>query len=90
MEVRPCASLNLQMHRHCSEHRVVVEEAAKVVSYEGERLLDMNESTYILAGQKHRLTNLGAVSCLMVEVRSGSYVGEDGIMRFEDNYGRCK
>jgi len=69
---------------------VVVKEAAKVVNCEGERLLDMNESTYILAGQKHRLTNLGAASCLMVEVRSGSYVGKDGIMRFEDNYGRCK
>ena len=90
IEVKPGASLSLQMHRHRSEHWVVVEGSAKVVNGEGEMLLDMNESTYIPAGQKHRLANPGDVSCVMIEVQSGSYVGEDDIVRFEDSYGRCQ
>lgn len=90
IEVKPGASLSLQMHKSRSEHWVIVEGTAKVVNGEGEMLLNMNESTYIPAGQKHRLANPGDVCCVMIEVQSGSYVGEDDIVRFEDSYGRCQ
>jgi mannose-1-phosphate guanylyltransferase len=76
------------MHRHRSEHWVVVNGAAKVINGEREILINTNESTFIPAGHKHRLTNPGAVPCVMIEVQSGGYVGEDDILRFEDDYGR--
>ncbi len=88
IEVKPGASLSLQMHHHRSEHWVVVSGQAKVINGEREILINTNESTFIPAGHKHRLTNLGATPCVMIEVQSGGYVGEDDIVRFEDNYGR--
>lgn len=89
IEVKPGASLSLQMHHHRSEHWVVVSGIAKVINGEREIVINTNESTFIPAGHKHRLTNPGAVPCVMIEVQSGDYVGEDDIVRFEDSYGRC-
>ena len=88
IEVKPGASLSLQMHRHRSEHWVVVSGSAKVVNGEREIIVNTNESTYIPAGHKHRLTNTESELCVMIEVQSGSYVGEDDIVRFDDVYGR--
>jgi mannose-1-phosphate guanylyltransferase/mannose-6-phosphate isomerase len=88
IEVKPGASLSLQMHHHRSEHWVVVSGMAKVVNGEKEFLVGINESTYIPAGHKHRLENPGIVNLVMIEVQSGEYLGEDDIVRFEDVYGR--
>lgn len=88
MEVKPGASLSLQMHHHRSEHWVVVSGTATVVNGEQEIQLQPNQSTYIPAGHKHRLTNPGTSLCVMIEVQCGAYVGEDDIVRFEDAYGR--
>lgn len=89
IEVKPGASLSLQMHHHRSEHWIVVRGTAKVVNGEHETLLRTNESTYIPAGHKHRLENPGIIPLIIIEVQSGDYLGEDDIVRFEDNYGRC-
>jgi len=86
--VKPGASLSLQMHHHRSEHWIVVDGMAKVVNGDKDLLISTNESTYIPAGHKHRLENPGKVDLIMIEVQSGSYLGEDDIVRFEDNYGR--
>jgi len=86
--VKPGASLSLQMHYHRSEHWIVVDGMAKVVNGDQDLLIATNESTYIPAGHKHRLENPGKVDLVMIEVQSGSYLGEDDIVRFEDNYGR--
>ncbi len=88
IEVKPGASLSLQMHHHRSEHWVVVSGMAKVVNGERELLVNTNESTYIPAGHKHRLENPGLIDLVMIEVQSGNYLGEDDIVRFQDNYGR--
>jgi mannose-1-phosphate guanylyltransferase/mannose-6-phosphate isomerase len=88
IEVKPGASLSLQMHHHRSEHWVVVSGTAQVVNGDRELTLRTNESTFIPAGNKHRLANPAADVLVMIEVQSGSYVGEDDIVRFEDNYGR--
>lgn len=88
IEVKPRQSLSLQMHHHRSEHWVVVSGVAKVTNGEQEVLVKRNESTYIPAGQKHRLENPGTLPCVMIEVQCGDYLGEDDIVRFEDNYGR--
>ncbi len=88
IEVKPDASLSLQMHRHRSEHWVVVNGTAKITNGENEILIQANESTYIPAGQKHRLENPGIIPCVMIEVQCGSYLGEDDIVRFDDKYGR--
>ncbi|MGZ5040693.1 MAG: mannose-1-phosphate guanylyltransferase/mannose-6-phosphate isomerase [Usitatibacter sp.] len=88
IEVKPGASLSLQMHRHRSEHWVVVSGVASVVNGEREITVRTNESTFIPAGNKHRLENAGSEGLVMIEVQSGSYVGEDDIVRFEDRYGR--
>lgn len=88
IEVKPGGSLSLQMHHHRSEHWVVVSGVAKVTNGEQEILVQRNESTYIPAGQKHRLENPGNLPCVMIEVQCGDYLGEDDIVRFEDNYGR--
>lgn len=82
IEVKPGASLSLQMHHHRSEHWIVVNGMAKVVNGERELYLRMNESTYIPAGHKHRLENPGLISLVMIEVQSGDYLGEDDIVRF--------
>lgn len=88
IEVKPGQSLSLQMHHHRSEHWVVVTGVAKVTNGDQEILVKRNESTYIPAGQTHRLENPGALPCVMIEVQCGDYLGEDDIVRFEDNYGR--
>jgi mannose-1-phosphate guanylyltransferase/mannose-6-phosphate isomerase len=88
IEVNPGASLSLQMHHHRNEHWVVVSGVAKVVHDERTYLLGTNESTYIAAGEKHRLENPGMVNLVMIEVQCGDYLGEDDIVRFEDSYGR--
>lgn len=86
--VKPGASLSLQMHHHRSEHWVVVSGTAKVINGEHDILVQRNESTYIPAGTAHRLTNPGVVDCVMIEVQTGDYLGEDDIVRLEDRYGR--
>ena len=89
IEVKPGASLSLQMHHHRSEHWIVVSGTAKVVNGDREILVQTNESTYIPAGNKHRLENPGILDLVMIEVQSGEYLGEDDIVRFEDSYGRA-
>jgi mannose-1-phosphate guanylyltransferase len=88
IEVKPGASLSLQMHHHRSEHWIVVAGMAKVVNGDKELFVRGNESTYIPAGHKHRLENPGLLNLVMIEVQSGAYLGEDDIVRFEDTYGR--
>lgn len=88
IEVKPGASLSLQMHHHRSEHWVVVSGTAKITNGDTEILIRANESTYIPAGQKHRLENPGANPCVMIEVQCGPYLGEDDIVRYDDKYGR--
>jgi mannose-1-phosphate guanylyltransferase/mannose-6-phosphate isomerase len=86
--VKPGASLSLQMHHHRAEHWIVVSGTAEVTNGEERILLSENQSTYIPLGQTHRLANPGKVPLEIIEVQSGSYLGEDDIVRFEDSYGR--
>ena len=86
--VKPGASLSLQMHHHRAEHWIVVSGTARVTRGEDEFLLSENESTYIPVGVKHRLDNPGQLPLEIIEVQSGSYLGEDDIVRFDDAYGR--
>ena len=88
IEVKPNASLSLQMHYHRSEHWIVVSGMARVTRDDIEILVNTNESTYIPAGHKHRLENPGMLPLVMIEVQSGTYLGEDDIVRFDDIYGR--
>ena len=88
IEVKPGEQLSLQMHYHRSEHWIVVSGVALIVNGEKEILLQTNESTYIPAGHKHRLTNPGRINLVMIEVQSGQYLGENDIVRFDDVYGR--
>jgi mannose-1-phosphate guanylyltransferase len=88
IEVKPGEALSLQMHHHRSEHWVVVSGVAMVVNGAREIMVHTNESTFIPAGQQHRLTNPGKTPCVMIEVQSGGYLGEDDIVRFDDQYGR--
>ncbi len=88
ISVNPGAKLSLQMHHHRSEHWVVVKGTAKVTCDDKTFLVRENESTYISAGQKHRLENDGVISLELIEVQNGSYLGEDDIVRFDDVYGR--
>jgi mannose-1-phosphate guanylyltransferase len=88
IEVKPGASLSLQMHHHRSEHWVVVSGMAKVVNGEREIFIRPNESTFIPAGAQHRLVNPGVIDCVMIEVQVGDYLGEDDIVRFDCVYGR--
>ena len=88
IEVKPGASLSLQMHHHRSEHWVVVSGMATVVNGDREMFVGTNESTFIPAGHKHRLENQGMINLVMIEVQSGEYLGEDDIVRFDDKYGR--
>jgi len=86
--VKPGGCLSLQMHHHRAEHWIVVSGTAEVTKDENVFLVSENESTYIPLGTKHRLKNPGAINLEMIEVQSGSYLGEDDIVRFEDTYGR--
>jgi mannose-1-phosphate guanylyltransferase len=88
IEVKPGASLSLQMHHHRSEHWIVVSGMAKVINGDQVFFVRVNESTYIPAGCIHRLENPGVLDLVMIEVQSGDYLGEDDIMRIQDNYGR--
>ncbi len=86
--VKPGASLSLQVHKHRSEHWVVVEGEAEVVNGDRTLMLRKDQSTYIPAGHKHRLSNPGGSDLMIIEVQTGEYLGEDDIVRFEDKYGR--
>lgn len=86
--VKPGARLSLQMHRHRSEHWVVVRGAARVTCGESTRTLSENQSIYIPRGSRHRLGNPGDVPLEVIEVQTGAYLGEDDIVRFEDDFGR--
>jgi mannose-1-phosphate guanylyltransferase / mannose-6-phosphate isomerase len=88
--VRPGASLSLQMHHHRAEHWIVVSGTAEVVCGEKTVLLTENQSTYIPLGEVHRLSNPGKLDLEIIEVQSGSYLGEDDIVRLQDTYGRLK
>lgn len=88
ISVKPGASLSLQMHHHRAEHWIVVSGTAEVTRGEDVVLLGENESTYIPLGVVHRLRNPGKLPLELIEVQSGSYLGEDDIQRFEDVYGR--
>ena len=86
--VNPGAILSLQLHHHRAEHWVIVSGTAKVTKGEDEFILTENESIYIPLGTKHRLENIGQIPLELIEVQTGSYLGEDDIVRFEDIYGR--
>ena len=88
--VKPGAKLSVQMHHHRAEHWIVVSGTAKVTKGEETFFLSENESTYIPVGVVHALENPGKVELELIEVQSGSYLGEDDIVRFEDLYGRVK
>jgi mannose-1-phosphate guanylyltransferase/mannose-6-phosphate isomerase len=90
LTVKPGASLSLQMHHHRAEHWVVVKGTARVTCGENVFNLHENESTYIPIGERHRLENPGNIPLEIIEIQSGSYLGEDDIVRFEDVYDRCQ
>jgi mannose-1-phosphate guanylyltransferase/mannose-6-phosphate isomerase len=86
--VNPGASLSLQMHHHRAEHWIVVRGTAQVTCGEKAFLLSENQSTFIPLGTTHRLSNPGKLPLEIIEVQSGAYLGEDDIVRFDDDYGR--
>lgn len=88
IQVKPGASLSLQKHHHRAEHWVVVSGTAEITNGSKVLLLTENQSTYIPLGEVHRLANPGTIPLEIIEVQSGSYLGEDDIVRFEDTYGR--
>lgn len=88
IQVKPGASLSLQMHNHRAEHWVVVRGTAEVTNGDQVMTLTENQSTFIPQGQKHRLVNPGIIPLEIIEVQSGDYLGEDDIVRFKDEYGR--
>ncbi|MFZ9557686.1 MAG: mannose-1-phosphate guanylyltransferase/mannose-6-phosphate isomerase [Limnohabitans sp.] len=88
IQVKPGASLSLQKHHHRAEHWVVVTGTAEITNGDKVILLTENQSTYIPLGEVHRLANPGTIPLEIIEVQSGSYLGEDDIVRFEDHYGR--
>ena len=88
IEVNPGASLSLQMHSHRSEHWIIVEGTAKIEIDDMDKIIGSNESVYIPIGAKHRLSNPTKSPLTLIEIQSGSYLGEDDIVRFEDLYGR--
>lgn len=87
--VKPGAALSLQSHRHRSEHWIVVEGTARVTIGETVQLVTENQSVYIPLGEKHRLENPGTQPMTLIEVQTGSYLGEDDITRYEDIYARA-
>ncbi len=88
IQVKSGEQLSLQMHHHRSEHWVVVSGTAEVEIDTNKKVLTENQSVYIPLGSKHRLANPGKIPLILIEIQSGSYVGEDDIVRFEDRYGR--
>ena len=90
IQVKPGASLSLQKHHHRAEHWIVVKGTAEITNGDKVLLLTENQSTYIPLGEVHRLANPGSIPLEIIEVQSGSYLGEDDIVRFEDTYGRAQ
>lgn len=88
IEVKPGHRLSLQMHHHRSEHWIVVSGTAKVTCGEKETLLCTNQSTYVPPCTSHRLENSGVIPLILIEVQNGEYLGEDDIVRFQDDYSR--
>ena len=88
IEVKPGGKLSLQMHHHRSEHWIIVKGKAEVTIEDKVSILEKNQSTFIPIGSKHRLANNGNSLLVIVEVQSGEYLGEDDIVRFQDDYGR--
>jgi mannose-1-phosphate guanylyltransferase/mannose-6-phosphate isomerase len=86
--VKPGAAISLQMHHHRSEHWIVVSGEARITRGDEVFTLTANQSTYIPAGVRHRMENIGSMALQIIEVQSGDYLGEDDIVRFEDRYGR--
>jgi mannose-1-phosphate guanylyltransferase/mannose-6-phosphate isomerase len=89
IQVKPKASLSLQKHHHRAEHWIVVTGTAEITNGDKVLTLTENQSTYIPLGEIHRLSNPGSMPLEIIEVQSGSYLGEDDIVRFEDTYGRA-
>ena len=88
LKVKPGASMSLQLHHHRAEHWIVVSGTARITRGDEVFLLEENQSTYIPIGTRHRIENPGKIPLHIIEVQSGSYLGEDDIVRFEDRYGR--
>jgi mannose-6-phosphate isomerase len=88
IEVNPGHRLSLQMHHHRSEHWIVISGIAKVTRDEEVIMLSTNESTYVHRFASHRLENPGKVPLVIIEVQNGEYLGEDDIVRFDDDYAR--
>jgi mannose-6-phosphate isomerase len=90
IEVQPGQRLSLQKHHHRSEHWIVVSGTARVTCGDREFDVNVNESTFIPIGMNHRLENPGVIPLTIIEVQSGEYLGEDDIVRFQDDYQRCQ
>ena len=90
IEVNPGHRLSLQMHHHRSEHWIVVCGTAKVTCGETEQVLFTNQSTYVPQCISHRLENPGVIPLVLIEVQNGEYLGEDDIVRFQDDYARTE
>lgn len=88
IEVKPGHRLSLQMHHHRSEHWIVIAGIAKVIRGDEELMLSPNESTYVPRFTSHRLANPGKVPLVLIEVQNGEYLGEDDIVRYDDDYAR--
>ena len=88
LTVKPGAAMSLQMHHHRAEHWIVVEGTARITRGDDSFLLEENQSTYIPIGTRHRIENPGKITLQMIEVQTGSYLGEDDIVRLDDKYGR--
>ena len=88
LKVKPGAVLSLQLHHHRAEHWVVVSGTARITRGDEVFLLEENQSTYIPIGVRHRIENPGKIALHIIEIQSGSYLGEDDIVRLEDQYGR--
>jgi mannose-6-phosphate isomerase len=89
IEVKPGHRLSLQMHHHRSEHWIVVSGTARVTCNERIELIHANQSTYVPPCATHRLENPGVIPLVIIEVQNGQYLGEDDIIRFEDDYARA-
>lgn len=90
IEVKPGHRLSLQMHHHRSEHWIVVSGTAKVICGSEEKLVFCNQSTYVPACTQHRLENPGVIPLVLIEVQNGEYLGEDDIIRYQDDYARIE
>jgi mannose-6-phosphate isomerase len=89
IEVNPGHRLSLQMHYHRSEHWIIVSGTARVTCGDEEKVLCSNQSTYVPQTKTHRLENPGVIPLVLIEVQNGDYLGEDDIVRFQDDYTRA-